>query len=102
MNAVFGLFYDAARWQAHGWQPPQSWDQFLTLAPQIKAAGIAPFAHAGKSPYYRGWALGDWIQKHGGTAVAMAIDNLEPNAWHADAVLAAVDMVIELVGRGFV
>ncbi|GAA2374485.1 N-acetylglucosamine/diacetylchitobiose ABC transporter substrate-binding protein [Dactylosporangium salmoneum] len=102
MYTVFGLFYDAARWQSNGWEPPQTWDQFLALAPKIKAAGIAPFAHAGKYPYYMGWALADWIHKIGGSSVAMAIDNLEPGAWRHQAVLDAAGMVIDLVGRGFV
>lgn len=102
MYTVFGLFYDATRWQAAGWSPPQTWEQFLELAPKIKAAGVAPFAHAGKYPYYMGWTIADWIHKAGGAAAAAAIDNLEPGAWQHPAVLASVELAIELVGRGFV
>ncbi|MFI7602210.1 N-acetylglucosamine/diacetylchitobiose ABC transporter substrate-binding protein [Actinoplanes sp. NPDC049681] len=99
---LFGLYYDAALFRAKGWRPPTTWDEFRALAPKIKAAGMAPWAHAGKYPYYMGWPLADWIQKAGGTEAAMRIDNLEPGAWRQEAVTAALSMVIEMVAKGWV
>jgi N-acetylglucosamine transport system substrate-binding protein len=99
---LFGLYYDAALFRSKGWTAPTTWDEFRALAPKIKAAGIAPWTHAGNYPYYMGWPLADWIQKIGGTAAAMKIDNLEPGAWRQEAVTAALDMVIEMVAKGWV
>lgn len=99
---VFGLFRDASLWDRQGWQPPKTWDEFMALAPKIKAAGVAPWAHAGQYPYYMGWPIADWIQKIGGREAAMKIDNLEPNAWRQDAVQTAISMVIEMVRKGYV
>ncbi|MEV4641475.1 N-acetylglucosamine/diacetylchitobiose ABC transporter substrate-binding protein [Actinoplanes sp. NPDC049548] len=99
---VFGLFRDAALWDRQGWQPPKTWDEFLALAPKMKAAGVAPWAHAGQYPYYMGWPIADWIQKIGGREAALRIDNLEPGAWRQDAVRTAISMVIEMVRKGYV
>ncbi|MEV4639218.1 N-acetylglucosamine/diacetylchitobiose ABC transporter substrate-binding protein [Actinoplanes sp. NPDC049548] len=99
---LFGVYYDAALFRAKGWEAPTTWDEFRALAPKIKAAGMAPWAHPGKYPYYMGWPLADWIQKIGGTAAAMKIDNLEQGAWRQEAVTEALGMVIEMVAKGWV
>ena len=64
--------------------PPTTFDEFFTLAPKIKAAGIAPFAFAGKYPYYMRWAIMSWIWKSGGRQAVVDIDNLKAGAWKTD------------------
>src|SRR5258707_9994891 len=46
---VFGIWYNKALFDKNSWTPPTTFDEFFTLAPKIKAAGIAPFAFAGRS-----------------------------------------------------
>ncbi|MEV6611247.1 N-acetylglucosamine/diacetylchitobiose ABC transporter substrate-binding protein [Kutzneria sp. NPDC051319] len=98
---VYGLWYNAKLFKEKNWTPPKTWAEFKTLAPQIKAAGIAPWAHAGKYPYYMGVPIMDWVGKVGGDQVLIDIDNLKPNAWRVDAVKASLNAVLEMVHNGW-
>jgi N-acetylglucosamine transport system substrate-binding protein len=98
---VYGLWYSRALFERNGWPVPVTWAEFMDLAAEIKKAGIAPFAFQGKYPYYSLVPIMDLVAKNGGVEVQTAIDNLEPGAWRADAVRAAVEAVYELVARGY-
>ena len=98
---VWGLWYSTTLFQKNNWQIPKTWDDFMTLCATIKAAGIAPFAHQGKYPYYMMVPLMDMVAKNGGPDVQTAIDNLEPNAWKADAVKNSVEAIYMLVDKGY-
>ncbi|MCC2671477.1 MAG: sugar transporter sugar-binding protein, partial [Armatimonadetes bacterium] len=37
-----GWWYNVDLFEKHGWQPPQTYDELLTLGEKIKAQGIAP------------------------------------------------------------
>ena len=67
---VFGLWYSTTLFKKNGWQVPKTWDDFMTLCAHIKAAGMAPFAHQGKYPYYMMVPLMDMVAKNGGPEVA--------------------------------
>lgn len=99
---VYGLWYNAKLFRDKGWEPPKTWAAFKELAPKIKAAGMAPFVHAGKYPYYIGVPITDWAAMAGGQKLTVSIDNLEPNAWRNDAVKAALNATLELVHNGWV
>ena len=47
---VYGLWYDKTLFDKKGWQPAETWADFLALAEEIKGDGIAPMAHQGKYP----------------------------------------------------
>jgi N-acetylglucosamine transport system substrate-binding protein len=94
---VFGVWYNQALFDSKGWTVPKTFDEFFTLAPKIKAAGIAPWTFAGKYPYYSRWAIRSWIWKAGGKQAMVDIDNLKPGAWKTDAVTSAVSAVEKLV-----
>jgi len=98
---VFGLWYSTSLFQKNGWQIPKTWDDFMTLCATIKASGIAPFCHQGKYPYYMMVPLMDMVAKNGGVDAQTAIDNLEPNAWKADAVKNSVEAIYMLVDKGY-
>jgi ABC-type glycerol-3-phosphate transport system substrate-binding protein len=49
-------WYDKKQFREHGWTPPKTWGEFMTLCEKIKASGIAPLAFQGKYPYYA-WAV---------------------------------------------
>jgi N-acetylglucosamine transport system substrate-binding protein len=99
--SVYGLWYSKALMDKHGWQYPKTWADMITLCGEIKKAGIAPWAYAGKYPYYLAFWLLPYIGKIGGTAVLDAMDNLEPNAFKADAVKTAVSGLEELASKKF-
>jgi N-acetylglucosamine transport system substrate-binding protein len=98
---VWGLWYSSTLFQKNNWQVPKTWDDFMTLCATIKAAGISPFAHQGKYPYYMMVPLMDMVAKNGGVDAQSAIDNLEPNAWKADAVKNSVEAIYMLVDKGY-
>ncbi len=94
---VFGIWYDQALFDRNSWTVPTTFDEFFTLAPRIKTAGYAPFAFAGKYPYYMRWALMSWVWQAGGRQAMVDIDNLKPGAWKVDAVTATMAAVEKMV-----
>lgn len=94
---VYGIWYSTKLFTEKGWQYPKTWDEHIALCKQIKAAGIAPWTYAGKHPRYFSWPLISTAIKFGGKEVAMAIDNLEPNAWTSDAMKMAADAWYQVV-----
>ncbi|MFJ6632590.1 N-acetylglucosamine/diacetylchitobiose ABC transporter substrate-binding protein [Streptomyces sp. NPDC091376] len=87
LNTLYGLWYDAAMFEAKGWQPPITWDDFVDLSKEIKSAGIDPFGLAGKNAvYYITNVILTSMIKLGGDTVRKDIDNLSPGAWRAPAV----------------
>ena len=98
---VYGLWYDKTLFDEKGWQPAETWDDFLALCKEIKGAGIAPMAHQGKYPYYIQQVVMDMAVKHGGKEVVYAIDSLEPNAWKNDSVKMAAEALLEIKAKGY-
>jgi N-acetylglucosamine transport system substrate-binding protein len=98
---VYGLWYDRALFDEKGWEPAETWDDFLALCQEIKDAGMAPLAYQGKYPYYIEQLLWDLAVKHGGPGVAAAIDSLEPGAWESESIKMAADAISELRAKGF-
>jgi len=98
---VYGIWYNQKLFDAKGWKPAETWAEFLALCDEIKKAGIAPFAHQGKYPYYIQQVIMDMAVKHGGVEVIKAIDGLEPNAWKHPSMKAAADAIAELKSKGY-
>jgi N-acetylglucosamine transport system substrate-binding protein len=98
---VFGMWYNKVLFDKNGWTPPTTFDEFFTLAPKMKAANVAPFAFAGKYPYYMRWAIMSWIWKSGGKQAVVDIDNLKAGAWKAGGVMTALQAVEKMVKDGF-
>ncbi|MCW3840662.1 N-acetylglucosamine/diacetylchitobiose ABC transporter substrate-binding protein [Micromonospora yasonensis] len=94
---AYGIWYSTKLFTERNWQYAKTWDEHIALCKQIKAAGIAPWTYAGKHPRYMSWPLIATAIKFGGPSVAMAIDNLEPNAWKSDAMKAAADAWYQIV-----
>lgn len=46
-----GFYYNASLFDEYGLTPPQTWDEFIVVADTLKAAGVAPIALAGESPF---------------------------------------------------
>lgn len=94
---VWGMWYNGAVFDKNSWQAPKTFDEFFALAPKIKAAGLAPFIVDNKHGYYPRWHILATIWKSAGKQAAIDIDNLKPNAWKADGVLAAVSAIEKIV-----
>lgn len=99
---VWGMWYDPGLFAKHGWTPPKTYDELLTLSAKIKAAGIAPITFQGKYPYYmlEGMVL-PWVQDIGGIKALDDLQNLEPGAWKSPTMLKAAGMIVELRDKGY-
>lgn len=100
--STYGMWYDAALFREHGWTPPATWSEFLALADEMQAAGIAPFIHQGQHPWYIHNAFMEWVYAEGGLDTMLKIDNLEPDAWRQDAVMTAAQRLHEMVEGGLI
>ncbi|MEU4535296.1 N-acetylglucosamine/diacetylchitobiose ABC transporter substrate-binding protein [Streptosporangium sp. NPDC023825] len=89
MNYVFsayGLWYDSALFEKNGWTPPKTFEEFKTFAEKAKAAGITPFAYAGKNAaYYAYWMILISAAKIEGNQILVDVDNLVDGVWQRDA-----------------
>lgn len=45
--ACWTIFYNQGLFRAHGWDVPQTWDEFFALCEKIRATGIAPVSVTG-------------------------------------------------------
>jgi N-acetylglucosamine transport system substrate-binding protein len=94
---VYGIWYSGKLFADRGWEYPQTWDAMIGLCREIKAAGLAPWTYPGRHPRYMSWPILAAAAKLGGTDVLVDIDNLEPNAWKHEALVAAADAYHQLV-----
>jgi N-acetylglucosamine transport system substrate-binding protein len=98
VNTTYGLWYDAKLFRDNGWTPPTTWSEFLALAQQMKAAGVAPFINGmSNALWYMQNVMMEWVNLEGGHEAVIAIDNLEPDAWRQPAVVTAAQRLQELV-----
>lgn len=97
-----GWWYDKVLFARHGWKPPRTWSELLSLCAKIKAAGIAPITYQGKYPYYAlGGFVYPWAISHGGIGVFDDCQNLVPGAWKSPSMLQAARMVKQLLELGY-
>ncbi|MGC5015333.1 N-acetylglucosamine/diacetylchitobiose ABC transporter substrate-binding protein [Streptosporangium sp. DT93] len=84
--STYGLWYDATLFEEKGWTPPKTFDEFKTFAETVKAAGITPFAYAGKNAaYYAYWMILISAAKIEGNQILVDVDNLVDGVWQRDA-----------------
>ncbi|WP_162616523.1 N-acetylglucosamine/diacetylchitobiose ABC transporter substrate-binding protein [Xylanimonas allomyrinae] len=102
VNTAYGLWYSRSLFDRHGWTVPTTWDELLALGEQAKAEGIALLAYPGQAMSYLADVFVALVGKQAGLGALEALDNLEPGAWRAPAVVAAFDALAGLRTRGLV
>lgn len=98
---VFGLWYSGKLFRQHGWSEPKTWADFLSLSGEIKKAGIAPFAHQGKYPYYINVAIVDLAIKNGGQDFLNRLDKLDDTVWDEDPAKKAIEAIYQIVSNDY-
>lgn len=99
---IEGWWYDEANFEEHGWEPPETWEETLSLSESIKEAGIAPFANQGTYPFYALWShFIPYAVRIGGVEALEDAINLEPGAWNSEPFLEAAQAVETLVERDY-
>ncbi|WP_123041377.1 ABC transporter substrate-binding protein [Cohnella candidum] len=101
----WGIFWDKALFKEKGWTEPQDFQAFLDVSDKIKAAGINPFIHTGKYPYYiNGAFLFPTIVSENNNDPSilqdMAANKVE--AFQKPAVLAALNKIVQIRDKGFI
>ncbi|MCW2887932.1 MAG: N-acetylglucosamine transport system substrate-binding protein [Streptosporangiaceae bacterium] len=87
VSSSYGLWYNAKLFAKNGWTAPKTFDELKALCDKIKAAGITPFAYAGKNAaYYQYASILISAAQLGGKQVLIDIDNLAAGAWNNPAV----------------
>lgn len=100
--SLFAFWHSSTLFQEKGWQPAKTWDDFLALCDKIKTTGLPPVAHTGVHTQYMDRILVSLAIKHGGLDIMLNIDNLRPNAFANESVLAAAKAVRQLHDEGFI
>ncbi|MCC6793084.1 MAG: extracellular solute-binding protein, partial [Thermomicrobiales bacterium] len=96
---VIGVWYSSSWMEANGYTYPSTWTDFIALCEEIKGAGVSPFATTGVHPQYiKNFMFDQMLYKHD-PAAAIAIDNLEPDAWKSDAVTNVLENLYQLAER---
>ena len=95
------LYYNATLFAEKGWEPPTTMDELMTLATEIDAAGIIPFAHANAEwrPTNE-WFVGEFFDKVAGSdKVYGALTGTVP--WTDPAFVDAINRLNEMQQNGW-
>lgn len=99
---VYGWWYDKKLFDQHGWQPPNTYEEFMQLAEKMKAVDIAPLTFQGRYPQYmQNGIFYPWIVSAGGIEALNSIMQKKPNAWKHPAVLRAARAIMECKHRHY-
>jgi N-acetylglucosamine transport system substrate-binding protein len=98
---IYGLWYNKALFDQHGWTAPTTWAEMTALCKDIKGAGIAPWAYQGVHARYMTWPLLTMAAKLAGEEVVIAVDNLEEGAWNHEAMKESANALAGLRRSGF-
>jgi N-acetylglucosamine transport system substrate-binding protein len=101
----WGVFWDKKLFADKGWEEPKDWASFLATSEKIKAAGITPFIHTGKYPYYINRSiLYPAIVSANNNDINIIKDMSESKveAFSNPAVLAGLKQIVELRDKGFI
>ncbi len=100
---VGGLYYNKAMFDEHGWEIPDTWDEFIELCETIKTTtDIAPIAFPGMYPYYFDcFFLPQLFACGNGLETLDAVNHLEEGFWVSDAALEAAERVQYMRDNGY-
>lgn len=88
--SMWGIWYSKPLFEENGWAAPKTMDEMMALSEKIKTAGkMSPFIHTGVHTQYMTSVITGQAVKHAGIELAVKIDNLEPDGWTNDSMVAA-------------
>lgn len=94
------LYYNKAVFEDAGVEPPQTWDDLMSLVETFDDEGVVPIALAGS----QAWTELMWIEyildRLAGPEVFQAIRDGEEGAWEQPEVVEALTMLQELIDAG--
>jgi len=100
---VNGLYYNKAMFDAHGWDVPETWDDFILLCETIKTTtDIAPFIYPGRYPYYLQSFIMPQVASAGrGMDSIKDINNMTEGIWNSPEFLVAAERIQYMRDHGY-
>ena len=97
------ICYNKALFAEHGWEVPETIDEFMALCEEIKTTtDIAPFAWTGMYPYYAGPLVFPLICTYGeGIKEWTRLNNMEEGFWISDPVQKTAALLQEMRDKGY-
>ncbi|WP_427891745.1 N-acetylglucosamine/diacetylchitobiose ABC transporter substrate-binding protein [Kribbella sp. GL6] len=99
---LYGWWYSASMFSERGITPPTTWDEMLKLGEQAKKSGKYLFVFGKEAASYYLWPIYGTAFKMGGDEVRKNLDNLKPDCWRQEPLVAAVNQIGECIKRGYV
>jgi raffinose/stachyose/melibiose transport system substrate-binding protein len=97
------LYWNKKVFEKVGAEPPQSWDDIMSLVPKFNNAGVAPISLGGQSRWTNMMWLEFLFDRIGGTEVFQAVFDGEKGAWSNPASIEGLTKAQELIkANGFV
>lgn len=97
----YGLWYSATLFNRHGWEPPRTWDDAMTLGEEARGLGKYLFLWGNEASTYFLELLISSAIKDGGDEVRIALDNLAEDCWRHDAVQAGFEALAQIIDAGY-
>ncbi len=100
---LYGIWFNQALLDEHGWEYPQTWDDMLALCETIKTeTDMAPWTYQGLYPGYMVNVLDELAYKAGGIEAMLKLDNLAEDAWTQEPVRAALEALRALHDNDYI
>jgi raffinose/stachyose/melibiose transport system substrate-binding protein len=96
------LYYNKTLFEEQGWEPPATLAELMTLAEQIDAAGIIPFAHANQE--WRAaneWFVGEFLNHSAGGPQLVYNALTGTGQWTDPALVEALGMLDQMQQNGW-
>ncbi|MCY3020831.1 MAG: extracellular solute-binding protein [Planctomycetota bacterium] len=95
------FWYNKDMFEKHGWKPPATWDEFVSLCARIKAEGIAPIALQGRYIGYLGGVFLSLLDKTEEPGFVESANMLTPGCWSRPSVVEAARRIQDLFTQGY-
>lgn len=100
---MWGLWYNAAKFEEKGWEYPKTWDDMLALCQTIKDDGeMAPWTYQGMYPQYMRIVWEQMLFKAAGFEAHYKLNNLAEDAWTQPKVKETLDGFQALADNGYI
>jgi N-acetylglucosamine transport system substrate-binding protein len=100
---MWGLWYNAAKFEEKGWEYPKTWDEMLALCQTIKDDGeMAPWTYQGMYPQYMRIVWEQMLFKAAGFEAHYKLNNLAEDAWTQPKVKETLDGFQALADNGYI
>lgn len=98
---VYGMWYSKSLFDAHGWTPPQTWEEMMSLGAKAKAKNKYLMLWGKEAANYYWTFLVDSALKEGGHSLLLKLGNLEPGCWTDPTVKAVFGAMKKVVDAGY-